>query len=195
MYYHVKTTSGRIIHTEACFHIQNTAKENLIVFDSVLDACSHGYRFCKHCNPIAPLYIAEEQQILDYSRTNGISVHLGSRFIVVSSPRSRWLITLDKRNRLALFHKNTINRSCATEPEIKGYHRQKDVQKETIQEYLVYIVEHDYFRMCNPIWEKPKQEPARKGTKRYRKHMKQAKKLEKKQKVRNVIQLLASIHT
>ncbi len=193
MYYMVKTTSDRIIHTPECPHLRRTSENNLVGFETALLANKHGYRFCKHCNPLAPFYRAEENVILDFSRMNGISVHLGSRFIIVKSPRSRWLITLEDESQLVLFHKNTEDRETTAEPEVNGYHRQRDILSSTIEQYLAYIVEHDYYRMCNPLVVKAKREPARKGTKRYKKQMKYEKRLEKRRKANNVLQLLAAI--
>jgi len=64
----------------------------------------------------------------------------------------------------------------------------------TLLGYLEYIVEHDYFRMLNPIHPAPKKkEPPRKGTKRYRKQQKRAKKQALRESIRNVLNLIDTI--
>lgn len=59
--------------------------------------------------------------------------------------------------------------------------------------YLDYIVEHDYYRMLNPIYPVQHKAPPVKGTKRYRKQLKQQKEKARKDAVRNVLTLIDSL--
>ena len=75
---------------------------------------------------------------------------------------------------------------------LTAYHDQK-VSYSKLLKYLDYIVEHDYYRMLNPIYPVQHKAPPVKGTKRYRKQLKQQKKKARKDAVRNVLTLIDSL--
>ena len=79
-----------------------------------------------------------------------------------------------------------------THDRVPGYHCQS-VCHPTLLGYLEYIVEHDYFRMLNPIHLAPKKKSPRKGTKRYRKQQKRAKKQARRESIHNVLNLIDTI--
>ena len=65
-----------------------------------------------------------------------------------------------------------------------------------LQEYLEYVVEHEYYRMMHPVEVRaPKKEPPRKGTRRYKNQQKKKAQYEKRQAVRHVLQLIESLNT
>ena len=97
--------------------------------------------------------------------------------------------------RLTLYHQNTFESQRDCRSEIKGYHLQGGASYDSVVDYLKYIVEHDYFRMWNPVYHRPKKkEPPKKGTKRYRREQRKMKNREKRQAVRNVLDLIESLN-
>ena len=74
-----------------------------------------------------------------------------------------------------------------------GYHDQH-VNYATLQEYLGYIIDHDYYRMMHPLYPAPQPKPAPvKGTKRYRKAQAREKRKAKKAAVWNVLSIIDSL--
>ena len=133
--------------------------------------------------------------MMEYCRKNGLSFWCSSRFISICSTRSEWRIALDKNDRIVLYHKNDFKTDRDHLSEIKGYHFQGDVRHDSIVKYMEYIVDHDYFRMLNPVYAPRKKEitPPQKGTKRYKNAQKRFKKFERKREIRNVLNLIDSL--
>lgn len=74
-----------------------------------------------------------------------------------------------------------------------GYHDQH-VNYATLQEYLNYIIDHDYYRMMHPLCPAPQPKaPPLKGTKRYRKARAREKRQAKKAAVLNVLNIIDSL--
>lgn len=196
MYYYSKKSRKKIIHTQACFHIASTGLDDIGWFETLPEAYENGYRLCKHCSPLAKHYRKENREILDFCSKNGLSVHLGNRSIAVTSPRSMWKIAIGSDKEIILYHKNTFETERDHLSEIKGYHLQRDVSKDSVVAYLEYIVEHDFFRILNPIHNKPKKEvpPPRKGTRRYKREQRRIEKCAKKRAIRNVLSIIESLH-
>lgn len=197
MYYYCKKSRKKVVHTIECFHIQQSCIDDIGWFESLPEAYEKGYRLCKHCNPLFGYYRNESENIIEYCRKNGMSVHLGNKNISVRSIRSQWKIALDKKNRIILYHKNDFTTSRDHLSEINGYHLQGDVHKESIVEYLEYIVDHDYFRMLNPVYipkKKKESPPPKKGTKRYKSAQRRMEKYERKQAIKNVLNIIESLN-
>ena len=133
--------------------------------------------------------------MMEYCRKNGLSFWRSSRFISICSTRSEWRIALDKNDRIVLYHKNDFKTDKDHLSEIKGYHFQGDVHHDSIVKYMEYIVDHDYFRMLNPVYAPRKKEitPPQKGSKRYKSAQKRFKKFERKREIRNVLNLIDSL--
>ena len=49
----VGSAQSNVYHKPSCGDVKNIHQENLVVFNSVADACAAGYRPCKVCNPPA----------------------------------------------------------------------------------------------------------------------------------------------
>ncbi len=197
MYYYSKKSRNKVIHTVECFHIHNTDIDDLGWFESLSEAYKYGYRLCRHCNLLSKDYRNEKKQIIDYCRVNGLSLYLTYRSLMVESIKSKWQITLDKKDKFVLYHKNTFETYKDCLSEIGGYHFQRDIRANSVMEYLKYIIEHDYYRQRQPICiEKKKREKPlpKKGTKRYRKAQNRIKKFERKQAIRNVIDIIDSLN-
>lgn len=196
MYCYCKNSRKKIIHSIECFHVRKTEIDNIGWFESLSEACEHGYRLCKHCNPLVKCYKREDNEIIDFCRKNGLSVRLESKYIYICSIKSKWKIALDKKNRLVLYHKNDFTTNKDHLSEISGYHLQGDVLRNSIIAYLQYIVDHDYFRMVNPLYipqNKKVSPPPKKGTKRYRKSQRRIEKNERKKAIKNVLDLIDSL--
>lgn len=197
MYYYSKKSRKKIIHTGDCFHIHNSDINNIGCFETLSEAHEKGYRLCKHCSPLRKHYRKESNEIVEFCRRNGLSIQLGNRCIAVTSPRSRWKIAIDNQKKIALYHQNTFKTSKDHLSEIKGYHRQKDVLKNSVVAYLHYIVKHDYYRMQNPVYmpeSKKETPPPKKGTKRYKRDQQRIEKYERKQAIKNVLKLIDSLN-
>ena len=194
MYYYSKKSREKIIHTAECFHINRIGADDIGWFETLPDAYVQGYRLCKHCSPLLKCYRKEHKQILDFCRKNGLAVRIGDKRVFVESNMSKWQIILDKSNEIALYHKNSFKTSRDSLSEVCGYHFQGDIRKNSIAEYLEYIIEHDHYRRLNPA-HTPKKEspPPIKGTKRYKSTQRKIRKYERKQAIRNVLSLIDSL--
>lgn len=196
MYYFRKKSKGKIIHTADCFHLFNTDIRNIGWFETLSEAYAKGYRLCKHCNPLFKYFKKEEDQIYDFCREKGMSVRLNNRSISVDSIYSVWKIAPDENNKIILYHKNSFETKKDCLSEIAGYHLQGDVRRENILGYLNYIIDHDYFRMFNPVHVPKKaieSAQPKKGTKKYRSQQIRIKKYERRQAINNVIGLIDSL--
>jgi hypothetical protein len=141
-------------------------------------------------------YQKECEEILEICTNKGLSVYSGKRYIAITSISSQWKIALDKNNEMVLYHKNDFETPNDCMSPILGYHLQGDVKHNSIVSYLNYIIDHDYFRMLNPVVA-PKKNIApplpKKGTNRYRKEQKKNAKLQKKIAIKNVLNLIDSL--
>ena len=196
MYYYCKNSKKKIIHSIECFHVQHSKIDNVGWFETLNQAYGQGYRLCKHCSPLVKHYKREEGEITEFCRKNGLAVYLSNKCISISSTRSRWKIALDKQNKIVLYHKNDFTTNKDHLSEISGYHLQGDARRDSIVAYLQYIVDHDYYRMLNPVHIPQKQRespPPRKGTKRYKRAQRSMEKYERKQAIKNVLNLIDSL--
>lgn len=194
MYYYRKSSRNRVIHCQTCAHIRDASVTNVGSFETLDEAYASGYRLCKCCSPLARQYRAESSALLSCCRNNAISCFLKDKYIGVVSPYSRWRIVLDQTgNGFLLYHRNTFHTKHDAESPIPDYHLQR-VQKPTLLGYLEYIVDHEYYRMLNPVQAPPhKKEPPMKGTKRYRKQQAKAKSSARKKAISNVLNLIAHL--
>ena len=104
---------------------------------------------------------------------------------------------MDTKNSIVLYHRNDFKTDKDHLSEIKGYHLQGDVKKTSIIEYLQYIVDHDYFRMLNPVHipkKKKESPPPRKGTRRYKSAQRRIEKYERKRAIYNVLNIIESLN-
>ncbi len=196
MYFYSKKSRSKIIHTDECHHVLGTGIDDIGSFESLHEAYDGGYRFCKHCNPMHKRYKRECEDILRMSAAHGLSVYSGNRYVSIASVISKWKITLDNDKNMILYHKNEFKKPGDEFSEVLGYHLQGDVCKNSILSYLEYVIEHDYFRMMHPIRipkVKKVSSPARKGTKRYKSEQRRNEKKQRKQAIRNVLELIDSL--
>ena len=196
MYFYSKKSRNKIVHTDKCFHVSSTSIDDIGSFETLHDAYDVGYRLCKHCNPMKKHYKQECEDILKMSANHGLSVYSGNRYISITSVVSKWKITLDGDRNMILYHKNEFKKPEDELSPVLGYHLQGDVTGNNIVSYLNYIIEHDYFRMLHPA-QKPKKKkestPPRKGTRRYMSAQRRNEKNQRKQAIKNVLDLIDSL--
>ena len=135
----------------------------------------------------------EEQDLQEYCRNKGspsilVNVGSGSAPPGVSGESSRMIPALGANSTT----KNDLHPGKRSSDLLTAYHDQK-VSYSKLLKYLNYIIEHDYYRMLNPIYPVQHKAPPVKGTKRYRKQLKQQKKQARKDAVRNVLTLIDSL--
>lgn len=128
-----------------------------------------------------------------FAAQNGLSFYLADGVLIILTPYSKWKIIIKGSNkRIYLYHKNTLGKE-EQEPLIPGYHHQA-VRRGSIMGYLEYIIEHDRYRLNNPVHIKRKKKaPPKKGTKRYKQAQEKMKRIERYQSIRRVIELIDSL--
>lgn len=194
MFYYSKLNRRKIIHTDECFIAKHFDPKTTGTFDTLGEAFAAGYRLCRRCSPIARQFRKEEQALIDYCYQHGMSFRFNDRSMTVTSPLSRWIITVSPSGKTILYHKNTKKMSTDTLSAIPGYHNQK-VMYGSLLEYFEYIEDHDFFRNRHPEQiSKPRvtREPPRKGTKRWHKEQQKMKNRERRQSIRNVLSIIES---
>ena len=196
MFYYNKKSKVKVVHIDMCFHVSDDRHKDIGYFESLHEAYDQGYRLCKHCNPMQKQYHAERDEILQMSAKKGLSVYSGNRYISITSLASKWKITLDSEKRMILYHKNEFETPNDSMSQVLGYHLQGDVKQTSIVSYLNYIIEHDYFRMMHPVnipKKKKESPPPRKGTRRYKSAQRRNEKNQRKQAIKNVLDLIDSL--
>lgn len=201
MYYYTQKSRNKIVHTKECFHIRNTDLKDVGWFEKFFDIYGGGYKICKHCSPLMKNYRKEEKDVVDFCMHNGLSIKISNSSMSVITPRSKWKIAMGDDTDLTLFHKNSFETERDHLSDIKGYHRQYDTSADSILAYLGYIVNHDRYRMLNPVI-KPKKKkapkvkkPPKQFTQKYKNAQKREKKRERIRSINNVLSLIDSLHS
>lgn len=196
MVFYSKTSGNKIVHLSNCRFVKQIKKKNRAYFQTIEDARADGFRLCNCCAPIARRLRKEGKNIEELCRTQGLSVYLHDGVLIICAPHhSKWkLITAGEKNKLALYHKNTIlEMRGMPESAIPGYHSQA-IHKETVIDYLKYIISHDEWRRHHPIAMPTTKQPApQKGTKRWKAEQKKEKKRQLKMQTKNVLALIKSV--
>lgn len=194
MYYYSKNSRRKVIHDGDCFCIQNVDGDSIGIFKTLDEAYAHGYRLCRHCSPISIHYRKEIAEITAYCSQHAVSFFFCDKFIRVKAAHSKWkIVPADGKKGFLLYHKNTYKSEHDDESPIPGYHLQR-VSKATVLGFIKYIVEHEAYRMGNPVYIRPpKREPPRKGSKRYKKQQAKAEQYARKQAIINVLNLIDNL--
>ncbi len=197
MYCYSSNSRDKIIHMTSCRYCRNIKTK--FYFDNLDFAKGRGYRFCRYCSPIAKYYWKEETEIANFSFNNGISCAMVSDYILVNTPYSRWkIIVAGKKKQMFLYHRNSHDIKPKHDKTgidynlAPGYHSQR-FRSDTIIGYLNYIVEHDGYRLNNPVHVHREKRPPKKGTKRYRKEQNKIKRREQHQAQKRVLDLIESL--
>ena len=193
MYYYCKNNEKKIVHLANCHHIRKTEISKLASFDNITEAEEKGYHVCKHCAGLKSYLRNEKEEIHAVQKKHGIVVITTLSYMYINTVNEQWIIIFDdERNCLKLFHRNSFETGAPT--QIPHYHCQ-NFDSDTLCGYLNYIVEHDEYRKGTPLrikQNKPKK--ARKGSKRYKNQQKKIAKKQHKYAVKNVLNLIDSLH-
>ena len=165
-------SNNKIVHNDACRYVKMIPKDNRKYFDAIEDAMEEGYKHCRYCSRMNK-YMHQEKNLKIYCKSNGLfyrfNVRDGAIDVVSRSGRWKIITTGGKHHYIHLYHRNYTNCKGSKE-KISGYHKQR-VMSENLQGYMEYIVDHDRFRMNNPLFEEQlKKFPSnvKKGTKMWK---------------------------
>lgn len=185
-------SSNKIIHFPTCGYVQQIPKKNRKYFEELKDATDNGYVYCRRCARIALDIRREKKDLSSFCRKNGIVYQFNPSdgALDVLSPSGEWKIVVSgKKHHLWLYHKNESGRK--TEGPFPGFHSQK-VCRDTICDYMKYIIGHDIYRIDHPLYGVPDKKP-KPGTKAWRKLLKREKAARRRRSIRYVIKLLDEV--
>ena len=117
---------------------------------------------CIYCAPVMKRVPQELEDIKNICEANNISIvfNPADGTLEITTPVSEWkLATIEKCDRLFLYHKNTRDVENSASP-YAGYHSQNQWHRSVMQ-HLKYIVEHDWFWMQKRISKEKKQKAER----------------------------------
>lgn len=189
--YYSKAVLHPVLHTADCPCCKRIDPKNLGQLNSPEEIIHSRLRYCIHCNPLSKLLQSEADTLTVYCVSNGISLHKNKLGLRLSTPRSEWQIIYDGK-RTQLYHRNTLHKEKNPTDLIPGFHAQK-VSYPSLIQYCEYIINHDYYRMLNPMYAKAPKIPPAKGTKRYRKEQAKAKQRAKRDAALNVQRLIRAL--
>ncbi|MBR3518067.1 MAG: hypothetical protein IKO10_17325 [Lachnospiraceae bacterium] len=148
MYVASRRSSEKMVHDENCRYAKMIAPHNRECFPTTQEAYEAGKTACIHCAAVMRTMKAEMRDLCNICEANGISVIFDATdgtLEIISKVDSWKLATVDHRNMLYLYHKNTANFSTGYCP-YDGYHYQKQWYP-TILKHLQYIVCHDSYKI------------------------------------------------
>jgi len=148
MFSYSKALKKFTIHNSNCPHCKTIKSDNLETIESLEEFNIHDCHFCLECFGLIDLYEHEKAQLEKIQLTNRINIHYEDEQIYIKSLLSQWIIFIDFNDNLKLYHKNS-NKKHNEDSEIYGYHNQ-NVQFNTLEEYMNYIIEHDEYRRKHP---------------------------------------------
>ena len=191
MFYYSNESRAKVVHYEGCHHLKKIKKENLMSFDSIRDVRKGEYRICSCCSPITEHLRNERKELENFCQENGLAYFVNKGNLYIRTNHSKWKVLVsNSKEVLELHHKNSFEKEH--DNSVPGYHRQNYIS-DSIIGYMEYITNHEYYRMYNPVPIYTKKEPPTKGTKRWNKQQKAARKKERRRKIWNVINLIDSL--
>ncbi len=186
-------SSNKIVHTMDCRYVKMIPEKNRKLFRTYKNASEAGYIQCKYCAPILKYLDREEQELTRYCRANGLfySFNRNDGSIDVVSRSGKWKIIINgKKQFIWLYHKN-VN-GAWPDDFIPGYHSQR-TRSSSLMGYMRYIVEHDRYRVENPLYESQRHPNAIKGSKKWNKDRRREVRARKTQDIRYVLNLIDSL--
>lgn len=187
----------KIFHAPHCKMVKMIAPRHQAFF-FLEEEARQDYQYCPYCARVMRYYYEDQKHIdefvADYDMQLSFNSHDGS--LEIHTKKSHWkFYVAPYKDVLQLYHKNTFATDFDEATCIPDYHLQH-VYKESMIEYLKYIVSHDAFRSHNP-YEIPttmKEKHYTKGSKKYRKEAKRIRKVKGKITARRVNELLRDLH-
>lgn len=189
--YYSKAVRHPVLHTADCPHCRRIQPGNLMSTKSLEELFKSGLPLCTTCNPWDSIMKKDEDAFTAYCASNGISFHRNRMGLRLKTPRSEWQIIHDGK-RTRLYHRNVLHNNKRPNDLIPGFHDQK-VTLPSLVRYCEYIIDHDYYRMLNPMYAKAVKTPPMKGTKRYRKEQKKAAQCVRSKAISNVYRLIDAL--
>ena len=191
MYSYSKKSGRKVVHKDNCYHLREAQREAIGWFHTLEEAQAAGYRLCRHCDRAIREYRNEEKQIEQFCAQNEIKCYTQNEKVIIVTPYSKWKIIFVSK-RMFLYHKNSQKRLSDMDSIVPGYHSQA-IHKDTIIEYLKYVIEHDQYRLLHDMPVRNETTKLIKGTKKYKKAMKRQKKREHRYEVKRVLDLIESL--
>lgn len=184
----------KIFHTSQCEKVKEINHQTFFFLEA--EALKEHYHYCSNCAAVMAYYHQDRQNIDNFVNDYHLSFHFNNQdgTIDVMTRYSRWKLYASSRG-LSLYHHNEFATDFDESTKIKDYHRQH-VHKESIIDYLQYIISHDAFRKNNP-YEPPqtmKDRHLTKNSKKYRKEQRHIRKIKGKITARKVNELLRDLH-
>ena len=189
MFYY--SDKSKVVHYEGCHHLKNIKKKNMRSFDNVKDVRKGEYRICSCCSPITEHLKKEQVELENFCQENGLAYFVNKGNLHIRTNNSKWKILIsNNRGILELHHENSFKKEH--DNSVPGYHRQNYIS-DSIIGYMEYIINHEYYRMYNPLTVFAEYEPPIKVTKRWNKQQKAIKKKERRREIWNVINLINNL--
>lgn len=183
-------SGSKVFHNQNCYKVKLMNKQNIRYFHTIDEARNNGYKFCSCCSLLCKKLRSESKSLREYSQKHKISYFKNSDFLEIQTNYSTWKILITDSKKIQLYHKN-IHINPQNSP-VPGYHQQ-NVKSNTIMGYFRYIINHDAYRLKNPLVSYTTGHQIRKSTKRQRKKQKALKRREKRQKVWMVLNLIDNV--
>ncbi len=184
MVFYSKNSNSKVIHKCNCAYYKKMSPKNVAQFNSISEARDAGYHLCKHCAPMWNYYSKEYNKMKEYASKNGLAFEYNDGVVMVQTPYSNWKIIVNgPKNNIFLYHKNTYERCPDRTALVPGYHSQS-FRRNTLMEYLIYITEHDAYKLNHP------EHQDKSGSKSHKKETKKQKKRARYQSMMRVFALL-----
>ena len=191
IFYYSNKSKAKVVHYKGCHHLKNIKAKNLGFFDCVKDILKKEYRIFLNCSPITKQLKKEQAQLENFCQENGLSYFINKGNLHIETYCSKWKILIsDNKDVFELHHKNSFEKEHTN--SVPGYHMQ-NYKSNTIIGYMEYIINHEHYRMYNPVQIFTKKEPPAKGSKHRKRQQKAIKKKERKRKIRNFLNLINSL--
>ncbi len=189
MMFYSKKSKNKVIHHCHCYYFRHMDHNSIGKFETIEEARGAGYHLCKCCAPMGKYYRKEYYNMKGYVTKNALIVEYMDGEIVIQTPYSNWKIIVNgQKNHIFLYHKNTYMKRHDKRSLVPGYHSQS-VRRNTLMDYLKYIVEHDAYRLHYPEHQKKGFIPL-KGKKKNKQRLKKEK---KRERYRGMMRVLALI--
>ena len=177
----------KTIHYQDCHYAAiRLHPENRVFFYSIEETFRKGYHLCHFCSPLVREMRERKRELQTLSQELGIFCFVRKGQLHIHSPHSQWYVLPADDGKRTLFHRNTLGKTDAC-------HVQCTVRS-GIPELIRYISAHDRYRQQHPLPAAAMPKPAAvKGSKRWRKEKKAAKRVQKRVEICRVRSLIDSL--
>ena len=190
MFFYSTKTKKKVLHLKSCYHTRAIKEENIATVSSVAESRRMGIKatMCNCCSALRKDYSKNRSEILNFAYSNGMCCNMDKGFVHIDSVFAKWVIIPQSNGYSYELHHQSTYKSIPNN-SLPGYHYQR-IGGKSIKELLEYITKHDKYKKINPVTLKPEKSPPRKGTRRWMSRQRRIKKQERKQQIRNVLDLI-----